>query len=82
LPSRNGDSHSSWAIVRFGQNSRKSGDRDNGVGGRTAKDNGIYHVTLLIIAIRLKRGQRGADKTLWGSPAEQTREKMLVVKVK
>ena len=41
----------------------------------------VNAVTLLvIIAKRLERGQRGAAKKLWGSPAEQTREEMLVVK--
>jgi len=42
--------------------------------------NSIY-VTLLVNAIRLSRGQRGASKKLWGSPAEQTREEMLALKV-
>jgi len=47
----------------------------------------MYPVALIIIAINLHqifglRGQRGVAKTLWGSPAEQTREEMFVVKVK
>ena len=39
------------------------------------------HIIFLIIAIRQERGQRGVAKKLWGSPAEQTREEMLVIKV-
>jgi len=30
---------------------------------------------------KAQRGRRGAAKKLWGSPTEQTREEMLVVKV-
>ena len=49
--------------------------------------NSIYSITLAIIAARGyrtfgSRGQRGAAKILWGSPAEQTKEEMLAVKVK
>jgi hypothetical protein len=43
--------------------------------------NSIYHATLVIIAIRLERGQGGAAKKLWGSPTEQTRVEMLAVEV-
>ena len=48
---------------------------------------GLYHhkttafTLLLIIAIRLQKGERGAAKKLWGSPAEQTKEEMLAYKV-
>jgi len=45
------------------------------------QDNSIYLVTLIKIAIRQERRQCGATKKLWGSPAEQTRDIMLAVKV-
>jgi len=40
------------------------------------------YTLLIVIGIRMKRGQGEAVKTLWGSPAKQTRKERLAYKVR
>ena len=54
---------------------------------RTPPPAGLYrykataYTMLLVMVIRWQRGQRRAAKKLWGSPAEQTKGKMLALEV-